>query len=41
MLSECDFVVCKASNIINYARVLNMALEGVYLDNQTPRYFFE
>lgn len=41
MLSQCDFVVGKASNIITYARLLNMALEGVYLDNQTPRYFFE
>lgn len=41
MLSKCDFVVGKASNIITYARVLNMTLNGVYLDNQIPRYFFE
>lgn len=39
MLSKCDFVLCKASNIINYSRILNLKLNGFYLDSN--RYFFE
>lgn len=39
MLSNCDFVLCKASNIINYSRILNLKLDGFYLDSN--RYFFE
>jgi len=38
MLSACKFVLCKSSNVITYARILNIALEGFYLDQQ--KYFF-
>lgn len=37
MLSACDFVLGKSSNIVSYARILNLSLNGFYLDTQ--KYF--
>lgn len=34
MLSSCDFVLGKNSNVINYARILKLNLDGFYLDSQ-------
>lgn len=39
MLSACKFVLCKSSNVVTYARILNLALDGLYLDAQ--KYFFK
>lgn len=38
MLSACKFILCKSSNIATYARILNLSLDGLYLDAQ--KYFF-
>jgi hypothetical protein len=37
MLSCCDFVLGKTSNVISYSRILNLKLDGYYLDLQ--KYF--
>ena len=39
MLSASKFILCKSSNIATYARILNLSLDGLYLD--INKYFFK